>query len=55
MTSLAFTAAAILIVIGAVLAVLRVLAGGELVWTLVGLASILAGGGLALATDRSRP
>lgn len=53
MKNLAYTAAAILIVIGAALAALGVLAAGAPVWALIGLASILAGGGLALAADRS--
>ena len=53
MTNLAFTAAAIFIVIGAALAALGALAAGAPVWALIGLASILAGGGLALAADPS--
>ena len=54
MTNLASTAAAILIVIGAALAALGVVAAGAPIWALIGLASILAGGGLALADRRPR-
>jgi hypothetical protein len=52
--SVANTAAGMLVIIGALLAVLGVFAGGEVVWTMIGLVAILAGGGLSAVASRQR-